>query len=162
GCDLPEDPSKISCSVAEDCLDGYVCHEQRCIIGGAVDLGTDLENHPSDFSPAPPDASSPRGSWQARFGMPTPRQEHALVASPDGRLFAIGGLSRGDVIATVEVYTPSADSWTAVQSMQTARYGFGAALGADGRIYVMGGQYGSVNDDGASRLAEVYDVEHDA
>ena len=167
GCDSADDPNKVVCQVPHDCLDGYSCVAGRCQadaagsdLSGAADLagaqgrdsGADADN---DLSPAL------HGKWSSLSDMPTARGELALVALPDGRLFALGGNANGSVVATVEVYTPSTDSWTAVSSMHTARAGFGAALGSDGHLYVMGGQFASVVDDGASRLAESYDVASD-
>jgi hypothetical protein len=32
GCDLPRDPAKNHCFTKRDCLDGYVCVAQRCLV----------------------------------------------------------------------------------------------------------------------------------
>ena len=69
----------------------------------------------------------------------------AAVAGPDGRIYAIGGAQysqfpdRATMLATVEAYTPGANTWTRLASMAEPRYGAAAAVGADGRIYVLGG-----------------------
>jgi N-acetylneuraminic acid mutarotase len=81
-------------------------------------------------------------SWSPVASMPTARYGLAAVRGPDGRIYAIGGLNsfnNSGVLATVEVYDPKTNSWSAVAPMPTARWGLAAVLGLDGRIYALGG-----------------------
>ena len=94
--------------------------------------------------------------------MPTSRQGLALVALSDGRLVALGGRTKNGVVATVEVYLPASDGWTAVTAMPRAREQFVAVLGSDGLIYAIGGSAVSVADDGVSKLVDAYDVASDS
>ena len=58
----------------------------------------------------------------------------------DGRLYVIGGRGHGfGNRATLEVYDPVADSWTAAPDMPTPRGGLTAAALA-GRLHVTGGE----------------------
>ncbi|MCC6190405.1 MAG: hypothetical protein IT318_15350 [Anaerolineales bacterium] len=87
--------------------------------------------------------------WTTRASMPTGRWSLALVAGPDGRLYALGGTNCGPPgfcwqpprpVGTVEAYDPATNQWSTRQSMPTARTGLVAAVGNDGLIYAIGGQ----------------------
>lgn len=81
--------------------------------------------------------------------MPTPRTRLAAVTGHDGLIYAIGGdgsavtLPGGATAAvpldTVEVYSPSTNSWTTGPSLPAPRWGLAAAVGPDGLIYAIGG-----------------------
>ena len=172
GCDLSSALGKQACASQRDCLEGYHCVSSLCV-AATVDLAvasTDGNDLAMPMSPldaaadlsAPGDLAGPRGSWRARADMPTPRQGLALVALPDGRLFALGGRAKNGVVATVEVYLPASDAWTVVSPMPNAREDFAAALGSDGRIYAIGGPFVSVADDGVSKKVDAYDVSSDS
>jgi N-acetylneuraminic acid mutarotase len=91
-------------------------------------------------------------SWATVAPMPTARLQLAAATGPDGRIYAIGGVNGGNgspSLNTVEVYTPSTNSWATVASMPTARAGLAAATGPDGRIYAVG-------DTGSGNTAEAY------
>jgi N-acetylneuraminic acid mutarotase len=80
--------------------------------------------------------------WTGEASMPTARAALGVVASTDGRIFAIGGelsTSPSTVYSTVEVYQPTTNSWTTEASLPEPRSEFGSALGADGNIYIFGG-----------------------
>ncbi len=82
-------------------------------------------------------------SWATKSSMPTARFGTAAVASPQGRIYVIGGAGHSTV-ATVESYDPVSDSWMTHASMANDRYLFGAAW-IEGRICVAGGlQAGSI------------------
>ena len=173
GCDLSSGANKTHCLSERDCLEGYGCIDQVCTMtgsggdagSGAVDMAVDGVSAPGlGCAGTVVDGGCLRGSWKKLADMPTPRAFLALVAVPDGRLFALGGTSQATgALATVEVYSPALDSWTTVKPMAAARSSFGAALGRDGRIYVMGGPYGdgSTTSSGASTLVEAYDLASD-
>jgi len=98
------------------------------------------------------------GSWATMASMPTPRYDLAVVAGKDGRIYAMGGFAP-EVVATLEVYTPSTDSWETKASMPTARGWLSAAAGPDGRIYAIGGVDVSNN---ALATVEVYTPSSDS
>jgi N-acetylneuraminic acid mutarotase len=82
-------------------------------------------------------------TWTAKADMLTPRQE-AAGSVVGGRLYVMGGGFFGSSgnsgpLATVEVYDPASDTWTADTSMPTARLDPGAAT-VNGVIYVLGGR----------------------
>ena len=78
-------------------------------------------------------------TWVTLAPMPTGRGHVAAAASPDGRIYAIGGDNGAASFATVEVYTPSTNTWATSVSMPTARGSLGLATGPDGRLYAVGG-----------------------
>ena len=84
-------------------------------------------------------------TWSSVASMPGPRAYLALVTGPDGRIYAMGGVSdaTGTWTNEVDAYTPSTNTWTTVSPMITARQTFRATVGADGRIYAMGGYNGN-------------------
>ena len=55
-----------------------------------------------------------------------------------GVLVAIAGFDGTNALATVEVYQPTADRWTAAAPLNTARYGHAAVVVGD-RAFVLGG-----------------------
>ena len=63
----------------------------------------------------------------------------AAAARSYGRIYVIGGYSRGAVTAAVEAYDPLTQHWTGVASLPTPRAWLSAAVAPDGRIYTFGG-----------------------
>jgi N-acetylneuraminic acid mutarotase len=84
-------------------------------------------------------------TWAKVADMPTARDSLAAARGSDGRIYAIGGRAPScstcqlSYVRTVEVYTPSTDTWAAVAKMPTPRAYLAVAAGKDGRIYAMGG-----------------------
>jgi N-acetylneuraminic acid mutarotase len=91
--------------------------------------------------------------WTPLPLLPTPRAWLAAATAPDGRVYTFGGqliafqsAPDGGLLATynpsaaVEIYDPSANTWSTGPSMPTARWALAAVLGPDGAFYVMGGQ----------------------
>jgi N-acetylneuraminic acid mutarotase len=74
-----------------------------------------------------------------------------VVAAPDGRIYAIGGVTAASPngLNVVESFDPSTNKWDPAPPLQTARYSVAAAVGGDGRIYAIGGF------DGTKRLTVV-------
>src|SRR5213075_3082754 len=124
----------------EPCATGRGCTETRDCQTGTCDVDT-----------------CRAGTWSTVAPMPTARTDLAAVAGADGKLYAIGGRVGGSASGVVEVYDPTTDSWTTRAPMPTPRYGLAVVRGTDGRIYAIGGNYKSVQDAGASIVAEVYD-----
>jgi DNA-binding CsgD family transcriptional regulator/N-acetylneuraminic acid mutarotase len=84
-------------------------------------------------SPAPA-----RARWQERAALPIARAGLA-VAAYDNRLYAIGGESAQGIVANVERYDPTSDTWTRLSSKPTAVTDVSAAV-IGGLIYVPGGR----------------------
>ena len=80
--------------------------------------------------------------WTYKKDMPTARAGLALTAY-NGLIYAIGGHNGdGQYLNTVEVFNPTANTWTAITSNLPAA-GTGFSVGVmDGRIYVIGGWNG--------------------
>jgi len=82
--------------------------------------------------------------WNSKTPMPTSRSNMAS-AVVDGKIYVLGGVKRVDgqwqILSTVEVYDPKADTWDTRADLTTARAAFAAAtIGSN--IYVMGGIVG--------------------
>jgi N-acetylneuraminic acid mutarotase len=96
-------------------------------------------------------------TWSTLAPMPTPRTGVAAAAL-GGLLYAVGGNSStagsSPVVATVEAYDPTTNTWATKAPMPTARDGL--ALGVmNGKLYAIGGRnsvFGS-----ALNTVEVYD-----
>lgn len=82
------------------------------------------------------------GTWSPKASMPTARTNPAVVAAPNGKIYAIGGSSSITTVvplSTVEEYDPDTDTWTTVANgLNTAR-SRAAAVVMNGNIYVVGG-----------------------
>lgn len=101
--------------------------------------------------------------WDTQHApMPTAR-EHLTSAVVDGKLYVIGGEvpnpdGTGNEtykrLATVEMYDPAADQWTALASMPTPRSSITSAV-LNGQIHVVSGE--NVQDSCVFAQHEVYD-----
>jgi hypothetical protein len=90
--------------------------------------------------------------------MTTPRSDHGL-AQTDGKIYAVGGFDEDPkVLASVERYDPSADSWSRVSSMSNNRSRTTAAA-SGGYIFALGG-YRDNND--PTSIVEKYDASADS
>jgi N-acetylneuraminic acid mutarotase len=95
-------------------------------------------------------------SWSTVASMPTARQGLAAASGPDGRVYAIGGTGAAldaPALPTVEVYTPTANSWATKPPLPTPRYNLAAVASHDGRIYAIGGD---TTPTSVSNVVEVY------
>jgi len=77
-------------------------------------------------------------SWKSGAAMPTGRLELAATTGPDGQVYAIGGVRYGAFLSTVEVYSPTINSWSSGVSLPQPLCCTGAAALPWG-IYVVGG-----------------------
>jgi len=105
------------------------------------------------------DAWSPAASMQAH------RKEHRAVRLPDGRVMVAGGdgpLHAGDeantTFSTVELYDPTADSWSAAAEMTSPRIMHTLTVLGDGRVLAVGGH----GEEDTATSAEIYDPAIDA
>ena len=123
-------PTARSCLAVTAARDGRIF-----ALGGGCSAGENRDTVEA-YQPA-------TDTWTAQAPMPTPRRFLTAATDRGGRIYAIGGVGpQGDseaYTATVEAYTPSTNTWTAVAPMPTARAGAAAARGHDGRISVIGG-----------------------
>jgi len=91
-------------------------------------------------------------SWSTVASLHTARNSLGATSGPcQGNisttcLYAIGGFDSGTVLSSVEMYTPSSNSWSAVPSLNTARNNLGATSGpcetdtSTTCLYAIGGQ----------------------
>jgi N-acetylneuraminic acid mutarotase len=93
-------------------------------------------------------------TWQANAPMPTARKGIGLVATADGKLYAISGEDGNG--QTNEVYDPSTNSWAERAPMPTGRGSTGVALGPDAKIFIAGGDLLSTSNVYLNQL-EAYD-----
>jgi len=83
-------------------------------------------------------------SWISKAKTDTSRASVAAEVI-DGQLYVAGGYNRDEnnqlrPLSIIQVYDPSTDSWTTLQSMPTERFG-AAACDIDGKLYIIGGQF---------------------
>jgi hypothetical protein len=72
--------------------------------------------------------------------MNVPRAEFGRATDANDLTYAIGGLdNNGTPLASMEVYTPSTNTWTYLASLPQALYGESAVSDGAGHIYVFGG-----------------------
>ena len=114
------------------------------ILGAAIVLGA----LPGLHVPAT-EAADP-GSWSVAPGMSVSRSLATYTTLPNGKILVIGGntpgLSSGGhpvtrTLATVEIYTPSTNTWAPAASMSLPRAHHTATLLRDGRVLVTGGMF---------------------
>jgi hypothetical protein len=84
--------------------------------------------------------------------MPTARHALAVVAAPNGKLYAIGGQNGATFPAAVEEYDPATNAWATRAALPTPRYGLAAVAVASGKLYAIGGFNG-----GPLATVEAYD-----
>lgn len=78
-------------------------------------------------------------AWTPRAGMPTARGELGVVTGPDGKVYAIGGLTATASTDVVEAYDAATDSWAPRASLPATRRAHAVALAGNGKIYSIGG-----------------------
>jgi N-acetylneuraminic acid mutarotase len=98
------------------------------------------------FSTAVEEYDPAINTWTEKSSMPTARGELAVLAHPNGKVYAIGGVGDPNAPAAVEEYNPATDTWKRDASLPFGREWLGAAVGPDGGIYAIGGTtiYGTV------------------
>jgi len=94
-----------------------------------------------NFPSSKAQAAKNQSSWSSVAPLITPRGG-LCVATVNGKIYAIGGLSDGVPVNVNEMYDPGSNTWTSETPMPTARSGCAAAVYGD-EIYVVGGEVGN-------------------
>jgi N-acetylneuraminic acid mutarotase len=94
-----------------------------------------------NFPSAKAQAAEDQSSWTTMTPMPTARGDLG-VATVNGNIYAIGGLSGDSPVNVNEMYDPIANRWTTETPMPTARSGCAIAV-YNNEIYVIGGAVGN-------------------
>ena len=84
-------------------------------------------------------------TWTTKARMPIGGWGIAAAAGADGKIYVFGGYRRNfgvgghGLLNTVQIYDPTANTWTVNHSMPAELVDSSAALGPNGKIYFMGG-----------------------
>lgn len=84
-------------------------------------------------------------------------RDHLAAVALDGKIYAMGGRAPGRDLASVEVYDPELNVWSAAPPMNEAHSGFGAAI-LHGQIIVAAGETFAGGVD-TLKIVEVFDPE---
>jgi len=108
----------------------------RIYIIGGVNASSQIQDSVAVYDPL-------NDTWSTAASMPTARCRLAVVAGPDGKIYAMGGSTTSTLDMTgyssvVEVYDPATNSWSTAAAMNTPRVGLAAAA-SGGAIYAFGG-----------------------
>jgi hypothetical protein len=79
------------------------------------------------------------GTWTTTGSMNTARTRHTATLLPNGKVLVAGGFNQTNLLASAEIYDPSAGKWTVTGGMATARWGHSATLLPNGEVLVAGG-----------------------
>ena len=79
-----------------------------------------------------------RLDWGSKPPIPAPGPRSGVAVAPNGKLYAIGGVSGGSGSALQE-YDPATNTWATKPPMPTARGGLGLAAAPNGKLYAVGG-----------------------
>jgi hypothetical protein len=99
------------------------------------------------------------GIWKSTGSLITGRDLLSATLIGDGRVLAVGGFTcpgcpSGELLASVELYDESSQTWTAAGSMTEARFAATATLLRNGQVLVAGG----VDAKGQLATAELFAV----
>jgi DNA-binding CsgD family transcriptional regulator len=118
---------------------------------GATALSNLLSDGPSNVLAQPSINVMPR--WESRTPLPTARSRFALVATDNGKLYAIGGEGADAVpFSAVDSYDLSVNEWKPVAALPSPLANLAAAVWGD-EIFVAGGAMPAVEDSAARTLS---------
>ncbi len=120
------------------------------LVAGGIYLSRQRSNSPETELPPATGASL----WETLSPLPSERYGLAIVAYGDV-IYTIGGKSSQGVVADMEAYEPSTDSWKARESKPLAVQDISAVV-IGGKIYVPGGLTASGT---VTNVLEIYDPE---
>lgn len=107
----------------------------------AAEVAPDAQG-PDATAPAPLDVAAVPTRAVRAARMATARDGHTATLLPDGRVVVIGGERlnpRREMLASVEIYDPSTDTWSPSAPLPESRANHTATLLDDGTILVIGG-----------------------
>lgn len=113
-------------------------------------------NKPTPVAQASPVLPTAIPRWQERAALPNPRTNLA-AAVYENQIYAIGGQSGDQALATLERYNPKDNTWTTLTPKSVAVAEVSAAV-VGGRIYVPGGRLASGE---VTNVLDVYDPRQD-
>ncbi|MGP3690085.1 Kelch repeat-containing protein [Streptomyces sp. IBSNAI002] len=127
---------------------------RRVFVAGGADAKGSAVDKAALYDPA-------AEKWKAAKPMRFPRRHHTVTRLDNGSILVVGGTSApgriAPALASVEVYDPAHDTWTAVDDLHQARWGHSAVLLDDKTVLVAGGVATRSGDSlGALRTAEIY------
>ncbi len=80
------------------------------------------------------------GEWTTTGSLRTARYAHQAILLDDGRVLAVGGYKKGDVLlASAELYDPKTGLWQTTGDLPSPRVAFGLVKLRDGRVLIAGG-----------------------
>lgn len=96
------------------------------------------------FDPAKYDPTKPgQNPWSKAPDMATPRSHHVAIKLKNGKVFLAGGYGGGTQLDSIEIYDPSANTWTWPATKLTAkRSAASAVLLKTGQVLISGGYDG--------------------
>ncbi|MBI2906179.1 MAG: prepilin-type N-terminal cleavage/methylation domain-containing protein [Chloroflexi bacterium] len=81
-------------------------------------------------------------AWSSGLDLPEGRFGAAAVRGADGRIYVFGGMNYSSdpiLLNSLNIYDPTANTWSVGAPLGQRRVYLAGALGPDGRIYAMGG-----------------------
>jgi N-acetylneuraminic acid mutarotase len=117
------------------------------VVGGQATNGAPLASAEL-FNPTP----SPH-QWTLTGAMNEGRCQHTAILLPNNKVLVVGGNGSNSILASAEVYDPTAETWTTAGTLLTARYNHSATLLPNGKVLVAGG----LGNSGDLASAELYD-----
>ena len=111
--------------------------------GKVLVVGGNVASSPP-LAPATAELYDPKTrTWSSAGSLSTPRWGHTATLLPNGKVLVAGGSPDDPYtpgsLASVEIYDPGTNTWSAAASMHTPRSFHSATLLADGRVLIAGG-----------------------
>jgi len=117
---------------------GFAQHQEYSSDGGGFTTATTIDKTVEliETSLRPTDGSVfVRPPWDEMAPLATPRRQHAAVVL-DGKIWVLGGFGKNGQLASVEIYDPATNKWSAGPAMPKA-FGVLSAVTIGTRIFVL-------------------------